>query len=202
MSELINDNEPLFLLEQSFLEEKNLNEKKASNAKVNPLTRVPFLAHEFMLWLWFFSEKNFGSFNLSIGPVDLWVDDKMTFLSAHDTKATNTFSGGAPSTIPETKLSLLSGKVIQEMRIGIRQGSLEWALSIKSKSGDIVLNQIKIPAIIKSGIDEMLLERMALIENIEKVFAELFQQFFEARIDKNYWQKKVLKDMKNWIIGD
>jgi len=55
-------------------------EVKSEAEPPDPFRGREFLAHEFVLWLWFRTEHDFGAFNLPDGPIDLWFDDKLTFL--------------------------------------------------------------------------------------------------------------------------
>lgn len=94
-----------------------------------------FLNKEFLTWIWYFAEKNTGTIrfsppkSLDFGgqkpPTDfyLWIDDKI-ILEATQRGSQNTvqhsLKGGDPSKSPEACLALLGGKIVKEIKIGIK----------------------------------------------------------------------------------
>lgn len=167
----------------------------------DPLQGKDFLAHEFLLWLWFRSERDFGAFNLPGGPVDLWFDDRMHFLAQEEKRVSSAFNGGAPSTTPEARLSILSGKVISEARLGIRRGEHEWTFLLRVRGGDLQLHGLKIPAQLKEGLEEMVLERSHLLRVINEAIQYLFELFVDERTDER-WSDSVVPELTRWLMGE
>jgi len=167
----------------------------------DPLHGFEFLAHEFILWLWFRSEHDFGTFVFPDGPVDLWFDDRLVFRAVEEDGVVSIFSGGAPSTLPEAKLSVLSGKVLSEARIGMKRGEDEWAFVLRAKAGEIQLSGIKIPARVKHEVDEQLYERVFLIDIVVRGMEQLFCRFFAERIGER-WHSLTVGEMKEWLLGE
>jgi len=132
----------------------------------DPFQGREFLAHDFLLWLWFRSERDFGAFKLPEGPIDLWLDDRLVFLAADESKVSSVYSGGSPAMTPEARLSLLSGKVISEVRVGMRRGDSEWSFVLRVRGGEIELRTLRVPAVIAEGATETILERMALVDSV------------------------------------
>jgi hypothetical protein len=170
-------------------------------APPDPFLSRDFLANEFVLWLWFKTEHDFGSFNLPDGPIDLWFDDKLTFLAQEEKKVVSAFNGGAPSTTPEAKLSILSGKMITEARLGMRRGDSEWSFILRIRGGDLQLHGLKIPAVVKEGAEEMIYERMFLIDTVNRSLSALFEIFFRDRSGET-WQTAVMPAMSRWLLGE
>lgn len=180
-------------------------EASAEGAEVlsvpDPLHSRDFVAHEFLLWLWYRSEREFGAFNLPDGPTDLWFDDKLTFLAQDEKRIVSSFNGGAPSTTPEAKLSILSGKVISEAKLGLRRGENEWSFLLRVRGGELQLHGLKVPAILKEGAEEMIYERMYLVDVVNIALQSLFERFFRERIDER-WKTEIVPDMSRWLMGD
>ena len=168
----------------------------------DPLDAAPYLADEFVLWLWYRSERDFTTFRLSTGDtVDLWVDDRLAFASSQEDKAVSTFKGGAPSTLPEARLSILSGRRIAEVRLGMRRGEAEWSFSLKVKGGGLLIQGLKIPAVVKDGPEEMVYERMYLIDAVTEVLGDLFTQYFNLRTSPE-WDASERAGLHGWLMGD
>lgn len=167
----------------------------------DPLHKRDFLAHEFLLWLWCRSERDFGQFMLAEGPVDLWFDDALTFLALDEKRIVSAFRGGAPSTTPEARLSILAGKIISEAKLGMKQGEHEWGYLLRVRGGELQLHGLKIPAQLKTGPEEMVYERMHLIGWVNRVIQELFQRFFQARISSE-WRTRHVPELTEWLMGE
>lgn len=167
----------------------------------DPFQGHSYLAHEFLLWLWYRTEREFGAFNLPDGPVDLWFDDKMTFLALDEKRIVSAFNGGAPSTTPEAKLSILSGKILSEAKLGLRRGEHEWSFLLRVKGGELQLHGLKIPALLKEGAEEMIYERVHLIGVVNMALQSLFQRFFEERSGAA-WEQQHMPDMARWLLGE
>lgn len=168
----------------------------------DPLEMAPFLADEFILWLWFASERNYTSFPLGDGEsVDLWIDDRLTFSAVEEKQISSTFKGGAPSTLPEAKLSILSGKRVGEAKIGLRRKEAEWSFALKVRAGQLLITGLKIPGTVKDGWEEMIYERMYLIDSVTEVMETLFAQFFRIRTSSE-WHDKEAPEIRLWLMGD
>ncbi len=165
------------------------------------LPRGPdFLAHEFLLWLWYQSDRNLSRFTVGDKTIDLWVDDKISFQATSEERIVNTFRGGAPSTTPEARLSILSGKAIEEMRMGMRLDEQEWSFGLKAADGEIEIRGLRAPTLIREGLDEMLYERVFLIEELTTILHTLFRRFFEDRRAPG-WSETIVPSIMNWLLG-
>ena len=66
------------------------------------------LASEFYAWVWWSSEQRGGHFDLgeNLGPVDLWVDDRIAFRNPDAQKVAAVLTGENPSTTLEARAAL------------------------------------------------------------------------------------------------
>ena len=88
----------------------------------------PHLAGELYLWLWWASEAWQGRFELDqpVGVVHIWVDDRLAFRRPDDTKISAVMTGENPASSLEARAALAGGKVLQDLKIGIRRDDLTW----------------------------------------------------------------------------
>jgi len=160
-----------------------------------------FLGKEFLLWLWWSSEKRFGSIELGdYGQVDFWIDDRLKFQTvgeeADGGRATSDMKGGAPATTREAKFALAAGKIVEVATLGFRLKEREYSLTISGES--LELAGVKVPGEVDDGIDELILERMFLLEEIHGIVAQLFYRFADERLGKT-WNTKLMPEIRQWI---
>ncbi len=160
-----------------------------------------FLGKEFLLWLWWASEQRFGTIELpDYGAVDFWIDDRLKFQTvgeeADGGRATSDMKGGAPATTREAKFALAAGKIVEVATLGFRVKEREYTLQLSGESMELA--GVKIPAEVDDGFDEMILERMFLLEEVHGIVTELFYRFAAERLSKD-WGSKHLKEIRAWI---
>ena len=161
---------------------------------------VPHLASEFYLWLWWASEQRESMFDLGadVGQVVVWVDDRLAFRNANDLRATAVLTGEAPAASLEAKAALRGGKVLHEVRIGIRRDDREHILTLSGPAMDV--KQLKLPAF-GEGEDGVVFDRMFLYEEVCYVLSALFSEFSAVRVS-NAWDDTVLPELVGWCRGD
>jgi hypothetical protein len=118
-------------------------------------TPVPaHLGGEFYLWLWFVSERDSAEFELDkpIGAVQVWVDDRLAFRRPEDTKATAVMTGENPAASLEARAALAGGKVLQELRLGVRRDDREFTATLKGPG--VMIGQLKVPQVLSDAPEE------------------------------------------------
>jgi len=165
-----------------------------------PLPIVPHLAGEFYAWLWWESELRGAVFALGppTGTVDVWVDDRLAFRSADETRITAIMTGENPAATLEARAALAGGKVLQEIRLGIRRDDREYAVTLKGAAMHVAA--LRLPQVVTSGGEEVLLERIHLYEELCLVLQGLLSAFARARTEPT-WQQKVLPALNDWVLG-
>lgn len=161
---------------------------------------LPHLSSEFYVWLWWASEVQGAAFDLAdpVGRIDLWVDERLAFRSANDTKVTAIMTGEAPSTSLEARAALAGGKVLQDLRIGFRRDEREFTVTLKGPN--LHLSGAKLPQVVSDGIDEVLYDRMFLYAELTLVVSALYRQFAEKRVS-DVWDAEVLPALRAWVSG-
>jgi hypothetical protein len=160
----------------------------------------PHLAGEFYVWLWWASEDRGGTFDLGdpIGRVDVWVDDRLAFRQPGENRISAVMTGENPSTTLESRAALAGGKVLQELRVGIRRDEREFSLTLKGPP--MHFSQVKLPQVVSEGGEEAMLDRMHLYEEISAVVAGLFRVYTRARVAAE-WNDDDLPALRRWVVG-
>ena len=166
----------------------------------------PLLAHlpgEFLLWLWYTSERH-GAVSLEaetggdVEGVDIWVDDRIAFRAADSDKPRAVLTGENPASSPEARAALGGGKVLRELRLGFRVEDREYTATLRGPHLDIT--GAKLPQMIKGAAEEVLYDRMALYEELYTLVAALLRVFARARTSDD-WAERILPDIRDWVAG-
>jgi len=153
------------------------------------------LAGEFYVWLGYVTEAEGSNFELGdkIGRFDLWVDDRLAFRNPDDAKVSATMTGENPARTLEARAALAGGKVLQELRLGLRRDDREFEFTLRGPTLDIV--RIKLPQVVDGA--EAIFDRMHLHDELVFVLGGLFKRFATERTS-DAWGREVLPGMRAW----
>ncbi len=157
-----------------------------------------FLGNEFLLWLWFTSEQNGGTFDLSdVGEVVLVFDDQLVLEAFLAETEQSRMSGGAPTDSPEAKTALRAGKRVSKAKLRLLRGEREFVFTVSAN--DLDFSSVKVPAVLK-GDDERLLERLTLLDELAEIWWRLYQTFLTQRLNEDWASSEAA--MRDWTQGD
>jgi len=161
---------------------------------------LPHTAGEFYAWLWWASERQGATFDLPepVGRIDLWVDERLAFRTPDDTKLIAVMTGENPAATLEARAALANGKVLQEMRVGVRRDDREFLLTFKGPAAH--LQAARLPQVVDEGGEEVLYDRIHLYEELCFIVAGLFREFARVRTSGD-WADEVLPALQGWILG-
>jgi hypothetical protein len=161
---------------------------------------LPHVAGEFYTWLWWTSETRGSAFDLEapVGPMELWVDERLAFRNPDDTRLAAVMTGENPAATLEAKAALAGGKVLQELRVGMRRDDREYMCTLKGPS--MHLQGLKLPQVVDQGGAEVLFERMHLYEEAVLMVEGLFRAFCAVRTS-SAWTDEVLPALHDWVLG-
>jgi hypothetical protein len=165
-----------------------------------PTPVLPHLGSEFLLWLWYWTENHGGAIVLDdeIGSVDFWVDTRLAFRAPGEGKAAAVLTGENPSVALEARAALAGGKVIRELRIGLRREEREFFATLRAPSLDLV--GVDLPQVVQGGGEEALYDRMYLFDELLRILTAFFRRFAAARTSPA-WASDTLSDIRSWIAG-
>ena len=157
------------------------------------------LASEFYVWLWWSSEQRDGVFDLGgkVGRVEVWIDERLTFKSPDDTRVSAVLTGENPSTTLEARAALAGGKVLQDLRVGMRRDDREYRVTLRGP--EMHLSGAKFPAVAAEGEDEVVYERMFLYGELNFILGALLVDFATVRTSEE-WGRTVLPSMRTWVV--
>ncbi|MCO4744102.1 MAG: hypothetical protein KC912_04900 [Proteobacteria bacterium] len=161
---------------------------------------LPHQAAEFYVWLWWMTEERQGAFDLPepTGRVDVWVDERLAFRIPNDSKVTAVLTGDNPSATLEARAALAGGKVLEEVRLGIRRDDREYAVTLKG--APMYFTRLKLPQVLMEGEDSVIYDRMHLYEEAESIIAALFREFASLRASAE-WENSVLPEIRQWVLA-
>ncbi len=161
---------------------------------------LPHLAGELYAWLWWSSEEHSAAFDLGdpVGRVDVWVDERLAFRNPNDTRIAAVMTGENPSASLEARAALAGGKVLQELRVGIRRDDREYIVTLKGPA--MHLAAVKLPQVVTGGGEEALYDRMHLYEELSLVIAGLIGHYAELRVSAE-WEGDILPRLRDWVMG-
>jgi hypothetical protein len=167
---------------------------------VDPTPVLPHITGEFYNWLWWSSEKQEGVFDLGedIGRIDVWMDERLAFRSPSEARITAVITGENPSETLEARAALAGGKVLQELRVGLRRDDREFRVTLKGPTMDFA--SARMPQVVDSEEDAAIYDRMFLYEELGFLLSGLFRQFCELRTSLE-WDETVEPAMRSWAIG-
>jgi hypothetical protein len=160
----------------------------------------PHLASDFYLWLWWATETKESRFTVTIGceeeEILVDVDSKISFRRPRETKVAVVMTGENPSSTPESRATLIGGKVIQDIALRLKRGDKEFAFMLKGN--DILFKRLKLPTVVNERDDEegTLYDRMYLYEECFMLVGKLFELFSTDRLS-NRW-RATLQDIQEW----
>ena len=153
---------------------------------------LPHLSAEFMLFLWHLSDERGGSVEFDSSEegelgdsshIDLWMDDRLGFRGKDESRVSTLCTGENPSISPESKTSISGGKVLSEVRIGIRSGDVEFCVTLKGQG--LLIHGAALPRTMSDddSLQGDIHDRMYLIEMMDKIIAKLFCMFCSERVN-------------------
>lgn len=165
------------------------------------INRTSFLGPEFLTWLWYRSDLQGGVFDAGgeLGPFELWFDDKLVIAAPAVNAMESSFKGGHPASSVEARTSLRLGKLASEAKLRVVRASQEWSFVLKADQ--LQTTGIKIPAVLSQEDDEVLNERMILVEQLDTMLKALLRQFLELRVSPA-WENDELPAIRAWVASE
>ena len=159
-----------------------------------------FWGHEFLTWLWFRSEEDDGCLEVSgIGPVTLWIEDRLVLGSLETESKQNILKEGDVSKSGEAATALQVGKKVLEARFGLIREDREYRFLLKGDTFD--LQGVAVPKVLAEEGDDWhatALVRLGHIREVVAVLDALFAEFSGLRVGPA-WQGQVIPAMARWI---
>ncbi len=165
-----------------------------------------FLGEEFLTWIWFQSEINSGLIDLpGMDAVEVWFEDRLSLEAGSGDAKQVVSCHGKEIGRAEARTALREGKKISQARIRLQSEGSEWRLTVKAEGFE--LSGIRAPKSLEPEEEEpegkagLLLDRVAVIQELTRIFDSLFAGFLLVRLTEN-WAKEELPRLRRWLKED
>lgn len=162
--------------------------------------KTEFLGREFLLWLWFKSERDGGVLDTEeLGPLEFAVDGKVVLQSeGEDGVETVTCSGERPA-LREARFALTRQKQVVQAMIRLVVGEDSWSFILDSRW--LNFRSCKGPKVVQDRNDDpdgVFFEKILLLERCVKAVDLLFEHFVLLRVSPD-WEEKERPALAAWV---
>jgi len=162
------------------------------------------LGQDFLTWLWYKSEAKNGMFSMPDNEAfTLFVEQRVSVQGGEGDSKETTSVSGLMSELKEAKLGLAMGKKVNKAQIHVDVDSEEWRFTLRAE--DFAINGFKTPKVeVHKEEDEdpdgAFLEKMYLIERGLGFLGQLFEEFLQLRLSKEWADE--CHDIAVWLEQD
>lgn len=160
-----------------------------------------FLGQEYLTWLWYFIDACGGEIKLeepkNLGVIQAWIEDKMNLEAPGSHVHKQSLRGGTPSDSAEAMISLLGGKTVTELKLGLRIFDNDYSTTLNHK--DLTPRGVILPKAEEgSSLDQYLEHQVDHLELLYEALDGLFKAFIHERLSET-WQEQYIRKIQNWI---
>ena len=164
------------------------------------VNNTKFFGRDFMVWLWFRSEKNGGFFHLrNEEEIELWFDGSMILQAEKDGKIETISCTGEQSRFLEARYALSEFKKIIKGKIKLISGDDVWSFSLDDTWFNF--RGMRLPHVVQDqneDPDGVFYERIGLIEKAVSIMDRLFAHYITIRTSAE-WENEELPAIREWI---
>ncbi len=163
-----------------------------------------FVGQEFLTWLWWKSEERGGVVNLpGEGDIVVVFEKHMLLEYGEGESSEKLTCRGLQTELQEARTGLVMGKKLEQARIQLTFNDYEWNFTLAGALMEF--RNVKLPKTEgDSGNTQnpeeregMVLERIFLFEELERLILELFRLFLQIRVGEA-WREELLK-VREWV---
>jgi hypothetical protein len=156
-----------------------------------------FLGSEFIVLLWFASEALEGAVDLpELGRAELWLDTLLVLQAPEDKTECVTLRGLAPSGGEEARTALAEGKLPTQARVHVRLEPRDFAFVLRADT--LQRSGVVLPAQLREAGDERFYERLALLEECDRILGALWRDFAQLRTSA-LWGRELTSALRAWV---
>jgi hypothetical protein len=150
------------------------------------LNQKVFLGQEFLTWLWHLSETEGEAELPGLNWVELTLGERLVLGPAMGAEGARITVSGHEASLAEAREALRQGKLVEALRLGLEIHGEEYWLSLDA--AELAVKGLKLPSTAPGGetpegLEGLVLERVALLENALKAVQGLFKLFLGLRLD-------------------
>ena len=158
-----------------------------------------FLGREFLLWVWYNSEVKGGTYKLSDGDVEFWVDKKIVLRHDDDEGTEKVTCTGDNPHLKEARFALSENKQVTETQLRLKIEDNEFSFVLDSEWMNFkAFKSPKVVQDVEDDPDGIFYEKMFLIEQAISTVDTIFSEFIKLRTSPE-WTDSVKPALLNWI---
>lgn len=144
------------------------------------------LGNEFLTWLLYKSVSGEGQFQSEMGPLELWFEDKITFVSPYAGGEVNILKGESPAQGEEAVTAIHQGKQIEDAKLSVNLHGRRWDFAFNGPR--FQLSGVKVPSISAETEFEAVIDRFDHLGTLEQIMRALYHDFLKLRLDASKWE--------------
>jgi hypothetical protein len=166
---------------------------------VDRIETTRFLGGEFLLWLWFSRDVTGGEIYIKgRGTLLVSLETQLGLADPIAERERVLIRGMDPFGGTEAGEALAAGKLPRKVGLRIVFEQSEWVMTLDSST--LALSGVKLPALANEREDELLNERMRLLEQIHDLVHALYAHFLGVRLSPA-WESDVLPALRRWVLS-
>jgi len=155
-----------------------------------------FLGNEFLMWLWYGSEKEDGSISAGAGEIDVMVDRALDLECAYGQTGKDYLRGEGVSRSPEAREAVRVGKVPRNAGFLMHVSGEQYQFNLNGET--LGMASLKLPEVKEAETDRVLFEeRIGFIRELGRQMDEAFGSFLKVRASAQ-WEGYV-NGMRRWM---
>jgi len=167
-----------------------------------------FLGQEFLTWLWWKSEERGGAVSVSnYGDIAISFEKHLLLEVGEGESNEKLICSGLQSELREARTGLRMGKKLEQARIVLSRDSHEYSLTL---TGSLLeFRNVRLPKTEDTGsnddakatredVEGLILERIFLFEDLQKMVMTLFSMFIEVRLGEQ-WHDQA-NAIRHWVL--
>lgn len=172
---------------------------------VDLIAEKRFLGQEFLTWLWWKSEERGGSIAIGAdGDITVVFEKHMLLESGEGESTEKIVCTGLQAELQEARTGLQMGKKLEQARIVLGHNNYEFSFTLAG--GLMEYRNTRLPKTEATEGDKsenpeevegMILERIYLFEELDRLVGELFRMFIQKRVSPE-WRDE-LQLIRSWI---
>jgi recombination associated protein RdgC len=166
---------------------------------VDRIETTRFLGGEFLLWLWFSRDVTGGEIYIKgRGTLLVSLETQLGLADPIAERERVLIRGLDPFGGTEAGEALAAGKLPRKVGLRIVFEQSEWVMTLDSST--LALSGVKLPALANEREDELLNERMRLLEQVHDLVHALYAHFLGVRLSPA-WDSDVLPALRRWVLS-
>jgi hypothetical protein len=156
-----------------------------------------FLGREFLTWLLWRADQGENDFTLDDDTFIVTFVGRVCLSSLTGDVTKGRLDGVAAAYSIEARAAIGAGRTVREATLKLMAGAREWTCALLDT---LDLRAVKLPALLTEEEDDRFGERMALLDELQRMVGVMYIAFMQVRVAPDgSWAEKVVPAMGEWV---